>query len=55
MTPADLANDAVEFDADFIRTNAPTPYAIPDVRSPADLTVAKKMLDAHPAFIASVR
>ncbi|MCK6505655.1 SAM-dependent methyltransferase [Myxococcota bacterium] len=50
MQPADLAGDPVEFDADFIRTNNPDTYAIPDVRSAADLTVAKKMLDAWPAF-----
>lgn len=50
MEPADLASDAVEFDADFVRSNNPDTYAIPDVRSAADLTVAQKMLAAHPAF-----
>ncbi len=40
----------IEFDADFVRQNNPDTYAIPDVRSAADLTVAKKMLDAYPSF-----
>jgi hypothetical protein len=48
--PADLGGRPVEFHADFIRTNAAETYAIPDVRSTADLTAARKMLDAHPAF-----
>lgn len=48
--PADLGGHPVELDADFIRTNAPDTYAIPDVRSAADVTVAKKMLDAYPAY-----
>jgi hypothetical protein len=48
--PAELAEPPVEIDADFIRSNAPATYAIPDVREAADLTLAKKMLDAHPAF-----
>jgi hypothetical protein len=50
MEPADLAGEPVEFDADFVRHNNPETYAIPDVRSVADLTVSKKMLDAWPAF-----
>jgi hypothetical protein len=48
--PADLAQPPVEVDAEFIRSNTPNTYTIPDVRSPADLTLAKKMLDAYPAF-----
>jgi hypothetical protein len=48
--PADLPGDPVELDADFIRTSGPDTYTIPDVRSASDLTAAKKMLDAHPAF-----
>lgn len=50
VRPADLNNQPVELDADFIRKGNPNTYAIPDVRSIADLTVAQKMLDAHPAF-----
>jgi hypothetical protein len=50
VTPADFANASVEFDADFIRTNSPDTYAIPDVRSVAELTVAAKMLARYPAF-----
>jgi len=46
----DLQANIIPFDADFIRTNAPDTYTIPDVRSAADLTVAKKILHAHPAF-----
>ncbi len=48
--PADLVRGGVRLAAEFIRSSAPDTYAIPDVRSLADLTVAKKMLDAHPAF-----
>ena len=47
---SDAAASAQTLDADFIRDNNPNTYAIPDVRSIADVTVAKKMLDAHPAF-----
>lgn len=50
MRSADLAGQPVEVDAEFIRSNTPDTYTIPDVRSAADLTLAKKMLDAHPAF-----
>jgi hypothetical protein len=47
---ANLQASLIPFTADFIRTNAPDTYTIPDVRCAADLTVAKKMLDAYPAF-----
>jgi len=42
--------DAMEIDADVIRQNGPDTYAIPDVRSAADLTVTVKMVDRYPAF-----
>lgn len=47
---ADLNNEAVELDADFIRKSNPDTYSIPDVRSITELTIAQKMLRAHPAF-----
>ena len=47
---AEAAALAQALDADFIRTSNPDTYAIPDMRSLADLTVTRKMLDAHPAF-----
>ncbi|MEC7523850.1 MAG: N-6 DNA methylase [Myxococcota bacterium] len=50
MSPADLAGDPIEFDADFIRTSNPDTYTIPDIRSATDLKVAQKMLEACPAF-----
>ncbi len=50
MSPADLAGDPIEFDADFIRTSNPDTYTIPDIRSVADLTVAQKMLERYPVF-----
>lgn len=50
MHPIDLANEPIEFDADFIRNSNPDTYTIPDIRSPADMTVAQKMLAAYPAF-----
>ena len=48
--PADLASEPVEMEAEFLRSNAPDTYAIPDVRSSADLTVAAKMLSRYPTF-----
>lgn len=50
MHPADLAREPVSIDADFLRHNAPDTYAIPDVRSAADLTVAAKMVNRYPPF-----
>jgi hypothetical protein len=48
--PHDLRNPPVAFDAAFIRAHAPETYAIPDVRSIADITVSAKMNNAAPAF-----
>ena len=50
MQPRDLAGPVVRLDAEHIRKTAPDTYAIPDVRSAADVTVAAKMLARHPAF-----
>jgi hypothetical protein len=48
--PADLARDPMDLDADVVRTQSPDTYAIPDVRTTSDVTVAAKMYARHPAF-----
>lgn len=48
--PKDLLTPTIPLDADAIRQNAPDTYAIPEVRSIADVSVAAKMVGRHPAF-----
>lgn len=50
MGPQDLSVPRVTLDAEHIRTTAEDTYAIPDVRTAADVTVSAKMLARHPAF-----
>ena len=47
---ADLARPAVTVPAELIRQQAPDTYAIPDLRNAFEMTVAAKMVDAHPKF-----
>lgn len=46
----DYSNDAVTVDADLIREQAPETYAIPDLRSVFEMTVAAKMVSAFVPF-----
>lgn len=48
--PADLSNEPVEVSADLIRQQSPETYAIPDLRSTFEMTVAAKMVKSYPAF-----
>jgi hypothetical protein len=48
--PEDYAKDAVTVQADLIREQAPETYAIPDLRSVFEMTVAAKMVGAYPPF-----
>ena len=49
-SPADLGRDPVTVSADLIRAQAPETYAIPDLRNPLEMTIAAKMVAAHPPF-----
>ena len=50
MEPADLSREPIVLDADYIRRTAPDTYAVPDVRSAADISVAAKMTGQYPTF-----
>ena len=49
-TAHDLSQDAIIVPADLIRAQAPSTFAIPDLRNPLEMTVAAKIVDAYPPF-----
>jgi len=48
--PTDLERPPVSVPAELIRQQAPDTYAIPDLRNAFEMTVAAKMVAAHPPF-----